>query len=57
MSNLQLLKKKKKIIASCTGTVVKDSPADVGDTGDSGLIPGLERSPEGGNGPYSGIPA
>ena len=49
MSNLQLFQKKK-IIASSTGTVVKDSPANVGEAGDLSLIPGLERSPEGGNG-------
>ena len=29
------------------GTVIKNSPANTGDTGDMGLIPGLGRSPEG----------
>ena len=32
------------------GTVVKNPPANVGDTRDAGFIPGLERSPGGGNG-------
>ena len=32
------------------GTVVKNMPANARDSGDAGLIPGLERSPEGGNG-------
>ena len=31
------------------GTVVKNLPANAGDTGDTGLIPGLGRSPEEGN--------
>ena len=31
------------------GTVVKNLPANAGDTGDAGLIPGLGRSPEEGN--------
>ena len=31
------------------GSVVKDLPASVGDRGDVGLIPGLERSPGIGN--------
>ena len=30
--------------------VVKNLPADAGDVGDSGLIPGSGRSPGGGNG-------
>ena len=32
------------------GSVVKNLPADAGDETDSGLIPGLGRSPGGGNG-------
>ena len=32
------------------GSVVKNSPADAGATGDIGSIPGLRRSPAGGNG-------
>ena len=32
------------------GSVVKYPPASAGDAGDMGLIPGMERSPEGGNG-------
>ena len=32
------------------GSVVKNLPANAGDTGDSGLIPGSTRSPGGGNG-------
>ena len=32
------------------GSVVKNLPAKAGDTGDVGLIPGLGRSPGGGNG-------
>ena len=32
------------------GTVVKNPPANAGDTRDSGSIPGLERSPAVGNG-------
>ena len=32
------------------GTVVKNPPANAGDTGDTGSIPGLGRSPEGGHG-------
>ena len=32
------------------GSVVKNLPANEGDTGDMGLIPGLGRSPEGKNG-------
>ena len=32
------------------GSVVKNPPANAGDTGDSGSIPGLGRSPGGGNG-------
>ena len=31
------------------GSVVKNSPANVGDAGDMGSIPGLGRSPGGGN--------
>ena len=30
--------------------VVKNPPANTGDSGDAGLIPGLGRSPGGGNG-------
>ena len=30
--------------------MVKTPPADAGDPGDAGLIPGLERSPGGGHG-------
>ena len=30
--------------------MVKNPPANTGDIGDAGSIPGLERSPEGGNG-------
>ena len=32
------------------GSVVKNLPANAGDAGDVGLIPGLEGSPGGGNG-------
>ena len=32
------------------GSVLKNPPADPGDTGDRGLIPGSGRSPGGGNG-------
>ena len=32
------------------GSVVKNSPANAGDTGDAGSIPDLERSPGGRNG-------
>ena len=32
------------------GGTVKNQPADVGDTRDAGLIPGLGRCPEEGNG-------
>ena len=35
------------------GSVVKNLPANAGDTGDAGLIPGLERSPGVGNGTHS----
>ena len=31
-------------------TVIKNLPANAGDAGDTGPIPGLERSPGGGNG-------
>ena len=31
------------------GSVVKNPPANAGDSGDMGLIPGLGRSPGGGN--------
>ena len=31
-------------------SVVKNVPGNAGDAGDTGLIPELERSPEGGNG-------
>ena len=34
----------------CGGSVVKNPPANVGDTEDAGLIPGLGRPPEEGNG-------
>ena len=30
--------------------MIKNPPANVGDVRDAGSIPGLERSPEGGNG-------
>ena len=33
-----------------SGTVVKNPPVKAGDTGDACSIPGLGRSPEGGNG-------
>ena len=36
--------------ASQMALVVKNPPANAGDTGDVGLIPGLGRSPGGGNG-------
>ena len=36
--------------ASQVAPLVKNPPANAGDTGDMGLIPGLERSPGGGNG-------
>ena len=36
--------------ASQVALVVKNPPANAGDTGDSGLIPGLGRSSGGGNG-------
>ena len=32
------------------GTVVKNLPANAGDTRDSGSVPGLGRSPAGGHG-------
>ena len=35
---------------SLGGAVVKNLPANAGDIGDSGLIPGLGRSPREGNG-------
>ena len=35
--------------ASQVALVVKNPPANAGDTGDTGLIPGLGRSPEEGN--------
>ena len=34
----------------CDGSVIKNLPANTGDSGDTGLIPGLGRSPEEGNG-------
>ena len=37
------------------GSVVKNLPANAGDTGDTGLIPGLGRSPGVGNGTHSRI--
>ena len=36
-------------VQSPDDTVVKNSPAYAGDRGDKGLIPGLGRSPGGGN--------
>ena len=33
-----------------SGSAVKNSPANAGDTGDKGLIPGLKGSPGGGHG-------
>ena len=43
-----------KYVSNCMGfpggTVVKNLPANTGDAGDTGLIPGLGRSPGGGNG-------
>ena len=33
-----------------SGSVVKNPPANAGDASDAGLIPGLGRSPRGGNG-------
>ena len=39
------------------GSVVKNLPANAGDTGDTGLIPGLERSLEEEIATHSGIPA
>ena len=32
------------------GSAVKNLPANAGDEGDTGLVPGSGRSPEGGNG-------
>ena len=37
------------------GSVVKNPPASAGDAGDTGSIPGLRRSPGGGNGNPAGI--
>ena len=37
-------------INKTTRTAVKNPPANLGDTGDAGLIPGLGRSPGGGHG-------
>ena len=37
------------------GSVVKSLPANAGDAGDMGLIPGSERSPEEGIATHSGI--
>ena len=37
-------------MASLPGSVVKNPPANAGDTGDKGSIPGLGRSPGEGNG-------
>ena len=34
----------------CSGSVVKNPPANAGDTEDAGSIPGSGRSPGGGNG-------
>ena len=39
------------------GSVVKNLPANAGDMGDTGLIPGLERSLEEEIATHSGIPA
>ena len=36
-------------------SVVKNLPANAGDAGDMGLIPGSGRSPGGGNGTHSNI--
>ena len=35
--------------------MVKNPPASAGDTGDAGSIPGLGRSPRGGNGKHFSI--
>ena len=40
----------KRMRASHVVLVVKNPPANAGDTRDLGLIPGLGRSPKGGNG-------
>ena len=37
-------------ILTSGGTVIKNKPANSGDVGDTGLIPGLGRSPREGNG-------
>ena len=37
------------------GSVLKNPPANAGDTEDFGLIPGLGRSPGGGDGNHSSI--
>ena len=37
------------MVASPVAQLVKGLPANAGDTGDVGLIPGLGRSPAGGN--------
>ena len=37
------------------GTVVKNTPANAGDRGDAGLIPGLRRPPGVGHGTHSSI--
>ena len=37
-------------ILTSGGTVIKNKPANSGDVGDTGLIPGLGRSPGEGNG-------
>ena len=45
-------------ILTSGGTVIKNKPANSGDVGDTGLIPGLGRSPREGNGnslQYSGL--
>ena len=44
-----------KVRASQVVLVVKNSPANAGDARDTGLIPGLERSPGGGHGKPSSI--
>ena len=38
-----------RLLAFTDNSVVNNLPANSGDTGDTGLIPGLRRYPEGGN--------
>ena len=45
----------KVIIGLPDGSVVKNSPANAGDAGDKGSIPGLGRFTGGGNGTHSNI--